>query len=419
VQSANPNSLFAIRYSIFPIVCAAALLAPAVAAPPTLEVARLDGQVAKGRLLEFAPEIVLQTDTGRLSSPWSEVLSVRPIAEAAATRPAAADFPLRFELADGSAFGGRIEAAGETGLTVRFAANATSRLDLSMIRSITAKSAAPAAREKLNQVLADAQRLADAHGETGSPDLSDTAVVARGTEVLVLRGRVRRLAPDNVTFDWNGRELPLPWERVAGLLFARPSPRSAACMVRMRGGDVFGGQVAGGSDESVVLHSGILSNLELAWAGIERIDCRSERLVFLSDIKPKRYDFEPFFDKTWDFATDRSLTGKPIRLGGREYARGIVMHSRAALTYRLDGRFEQFAAVAGILDEMDQRGCVGMSVIGDGRVLWQAVGVRGGQPPREILVDVAGVQELTLGVDFDQELDLSDHAAWAFARLIR
>jgi hypothetical protein len=36
-----------------------------------------------------------------------------------------------------------------------------------------------------------------------------------------------------------------------------------------------------------------------------------------------------------------------------------------------------------------------------------------------VSVDVAGVRELALEVDYDADLDLSDQAAWGFARLIR
>jgi len=95
------------------------------------------------------------------------------------------------------------------------------------------------------------------------------------------------------------------------------------------------------------------------------------------------------------------------------------MHSRAALIYALNGRYRQFAAVVGIADEMAERGDVTVAVVGDGRILWEAKGVRGGETPREVLVDISGVKELGLHVDFGGQLDLSDHVCWAFARVIR
>jgi hypothetical protein len=68
---------------------------------------------------------------------------------------------------------------------------------------------------------------------------------------------------------------------------------------------------------------------------------------------------------------------------------------------------------------MGERGCVSMRVFGDGEVLWEATQVRGGQTAREFIVDVGGVQRLVLVVDYGEDLDLSDHAAWGSARLIR
>ena len=75
--------------------------------------------------------------------------------------------------------------------------------------------------------------------------------------------------------------------------------------------------------------------------------------------------------------------------------------------------------MAGILDEMEDRGNVTMRVLGDGGLLWQRENVRGGAQPERVVIAVTGVYELTLAVDFGRDLDLSDHAAWAFARLIR
>lgn len=402
-----------------PVHAAGQTSAPAAA--PVLEATRLDGETVSGRLRAVGSEVTLETDDGAISFAWSDLLCVRPIAAGATTtRPAPPESPLRFHLADGSVFGGEIVATSEQGFIVRCGPQTTCQLNLTAIRSIRVTAASEAARGKLSEVLDEhADQITAAAGPVETPPTADVAVVARRSDVLALRGRIRRIEADDVVFEWNGRDVRLPWARVGGLVFARPSPRSASCIVRLRTGDAFAGRVVGGSQQALVLSSGIFDELTLPWVRITQIDCRSERLVFLSELRPRRYEFEPFFDKTWDYATDRTLTGRPIRLGGREYARGVTMHSRASLTYALDGRFTQFAAVAGIVDGMQARGCVALRVIGDGQVLWEADGIRGGQPPRDVIVSVAGVQELKLVVDYDEELDLSDQAVWAFARLIR
>ena len=394
-----------------------AMTAAACAEPARLVVTRLDGQATSGVLEQLVPEITLRTDAGRVTLAWEEVLSLRPEG-ATAAGGARGHLPLRFALADQSSFSGEIISADEGAVAVRLAADAVCRLDLTSVRSIRVNSAGAAALSKLGEVLAELEQRTPRDGAI--EELSDVAVVARQQEVLVLRGRVTKIGPEQVGMEWNGRALRLPWSRLGGLIFARPTSRTAATAVRLRSGDVFAGGVVGGSGAGLLLRSVIFEqDVELAWANVERVDCRSDRLTVLSDLEPLHYEFEPFFDKVWGYAADKTLTGRPIRLGGRMFSRGLTMHSRAALTYQLDGQYAQFAALAGIVDEMETRGCVTMRVIGDGRTLWEGTGIRGGESPREVVADIVGVAELTLQVDYDDELDLSDHAAWGFARLIR
>ena len=387
---------------------------------PELEITRLDGQVQIGSLVRFAPdEIGLWSDQGTFSLSWSEVLSVRPIRDDVEIVQPPERYPLWFDLVDGSSFAGVISTADESGFIVRTSMAGPAQLDSATVRSIRVHTAGAAVRQKLTEIIHEYESLSN-NTATDSNKLEDVALVARGEDVIVLRGRIVRIEQEQVLFEWNSRQRPLPWTRLGGLVLARSAARSASCLVRLCSGDVFAGRIIGGSERTLLLRSGLFEHdVELPLASVKRIDCRSERLVFLSDLQPTRYEFEPFFNKQWDYASDQTLTGQPIRLGGQTFARGLVMHSRAGLTYQLEGRFEQFAAVAGIVDEMDRRGCVAMSVLGDGRVLWEADGLRGGGLPREVIASVAGVRELTLVVDYDEELDLSDHAAWGLARLIR
>ncbi len=372
-----------------------------------LEVTRLDGELSRGRLIQVVPEIVLAGAGEQHEIAWTDVMELRPLTDGAASEAAARDYPLRFELADGSAFGGRIESVAEGGFNVAFGVDQTGKLDAGWLSVIQSASAGADALAKLREIAAE---------RSGSEDV---AIVERGRKVLVLRGAARGIDAERVTFVWKERELPLPWGRLAGVCFAKPTPRSAACSVYLQGGDVFRGRVVGGDDAAIVLRTGVLGDLELEWSRIRRIECRSRRLVYLSDLEAIDYEFTPFFQKEWEYALDRTLTGRPIRLGGRLYAKGVTMHSRAALIYRVGQKYRQFAAAVGIVDEMNERGSVSVAVLGDGRVLWKAEDVRGGTEPREVLIDIAGVRELSLHVDYGRDLDLSDHVCWGAARLIK
>jgi hypothetical protein len=378
-----------------------------VAAALELAVTGLDGATVRGRVVQVMPEIVLATAEAEAAFAWSDVLSLRPVSVDPPVATPPAERPLRFELADGSVFGGRVERAAERGFAVRFLGDQICLLEPTLLRSIRASGASVASAARLRAVIEEQDRS------------EDVAVVERASQVVVLRGAVRRVDAAGVLFAWKQRELHLPWKRVAGLAFARPTLRQASCSVHLRGGDVFCGRVSAGDDRALMLQSGVFDQVNLEWSWIDRVQCRSRRVTFLSDLVPARYEFTPFFQKRWEYARDRTLTGRPIRICGELHAKGVTLHSRSSLAYALEGQYRQFAAVVGIVDEMAERGDVTLAVLGDGRILWQAAHVRGGEAPREVLVDVSGVRELSLHVDFGEALDLSDHVCWAEARLIR
>lgn len=378
-----------------------------VAAAIDVEVVRIDGRAFQGRLSALAPNVVLDTASESVSLAWTDVLGLRPLNLATPAQPAAAPGPVRLELADGSSFYGAVTGATPRDFTVRLPGGPTCTLEFAALRAIYGSAATDAGRHALSEAAADPQAT------------TDVAVVAKGQEVVVLRGSVRGVTAEHVLFAWNEREVPIPWARLAGVILARPTARGASALVTLHSGEVFAGRVAGGDESGIELQSAVFRDLRLGWDRIVRIDCRSERVRFVSDLKPLRYEFEPLFDKKWPYAFDATPQGKPIALAGRPFAKGVVMHSRAQLWFRLDREYQQFAALAGVLDEVGSRGCVTLRVLGDGRKLWEQAGVRGGQAPREVLVRVAGVEELVLQVDFDEDLDLGDHAAWAFARLIK
>ncbi|QOJ13518.1 MAG: NPCBM/NEW2 domain-containing protein [Planctomycetia bacterium] len=386
---------------------AALLAAAAVSLPSTaaqlVHVQRIDGSTAEGRVTRIADAVELQTDAGPLRLGWDEMMAMRPAS--LAPTPAPAPGALTVELADGSIITGRIVDRPD-GAALEFFGGAV-RLDSRQLSEIRTTGASASASARLAELRAEAEGA------------QDVLVAARGAESVVLRGVVKQIDAERITFTWNDKDTAVPWSRVAGVRFARPTVRGASGAVVLHGGDVLAGRASSEDGQRVVLRSGLLGEVVLEWSQIERIEWRSERLVYLSTLRPARYEHTPLFDRPWPYRFDRTISGGPIRIGGRAYERGVVMHSRSSLVFALDGGFDSFVATTGVVDEVRERGVVTLRVIGDGRTLWEAAGVRGGQPPREAVVRIRGVHELILEVDYDDDLDIGDHAAFAAARLIR
>ncbi len=396
------------------IVAATLIAWVMVAEAEQIAITGLDGHVTRGEVLTLAPEIRIATDAGEKAFGWSDLTDIRRVAAAsspaksdtsAAAASAAADRWI-MELADGSRVAVALATVEGAGFAATTNWGASLQLKPSDLRFGLAPKAPADAANRIKEIIAERDAVDDA------------ILLMRGGELLVLRGTLRRMDGKGVTFAWKERELPVAWEKLIGFVVARPTPREPAVLVRLVGGDAIAGKIAGGNGERIQFSSNA-QNFELTWSQVESIEVRSSRVVFLSQLTPQSYEFRPFFSKRWDPVFDRTYSGQPIRLRGQEYARGVVMHSEARIIYVLGGAARQFAADAGILDEVGSRGDVTMKVVGDGRLLWEAKNVRGGEAPRSLLVDVGGVAVLELLVEFGEGMDLSDQAVWANARVIR
>jgi beta-galactosidase len=126
-----------------------------------------------------------------------------------------------------------------------------------------------------------------------------------------------------------------------------------------------------------------------------------------------------YFDSPRPYRTDRSQGGRPLRLGGRTFTRGLGVHARSVLTYALGGSYTTFAATIGIDSEVGNGGSVVFRVVGDERTLYESPVMRGGDAPVPVSVDLAGVLLLRLEALEAENANIADHANWAEARLLK
>lgn len=161
--------------------------------------------------------------------------------------------------------------------------------------------------------------------------------------------------------------------------------------------------------------------VRIALTDLIALEVLDGRVVYLSDLKPKRYDFTPALDVHWPFIRDGSVVGDALRLGGGTYDRGLGMHSASRLSFDLGGNYRRFEALVGLDDRTGRGGSVRVGVLVDGkpRDLGTTGDLTAKNGPLPIRVDVRGARELTLVVEFGRRLDVEDHVNWADARLIK
>ena len=262
-----------------------------------------------------------------------------------------------------------------------------------------------------------------------APD-GDLLVVRKGQMLDFHEGLLRDVTDTLVRFESDGDVLPVNRGKVHGLRYHRPAARELpqpVCRLTDTYGSVWPVVSIRLEDDVLKWTTPLGLELGMPLEMVVRIDYSRGKVVYLSEMEPEAVDWTPYFGPTDNVESlakflwpreDRSLDSGPLQLDGRPYERGLAIHSRTRLTYRLAGDFRRFKATAGIDDSVRPAGHVRLVIHGDGRVLFEA-DVAGTDAPKLLDLDVSGVRRLVILVDFGENLDTADHLDLCEARVVK
>ncbi len=386
------------------------------AGPPAVQVQTLSGESLTGTLVEFGPQrIGLETAHGRVTLETERVASLAP-AEAPA---AAAGQPAAWvQLADGSALvAASISSAG-----------GTTRLGFGGDRSIELPSREVVAvrlQAHADTTAAEWARLQE------SPAAGDLLVVRKGNSLDFHRGILREIGPAAIRFEVDGEVLPVKREKVFGVIVCQAAasnlPESICQLVEVNGSS-WDAQTIGLDGGQVQWTTPLGLTVRRPLGELAKIDFSQGKIVYLSDLKPESVEWTPYIAAGKPLASwseffrprnDQSLRSGPLELGGKAYEKGLALHSRTTMVYRLPGRFHRFKAIAGIDDRFRPRGNVRLVIRGDDKELVKLTVAGTDEQPQPIDVDLSGVHRLTILVDFGDDLDVADHLDLCEARIVK
>jgi hypothetical protein len=386
----------------------------AATAGPEVEYTTLQGERQMGRLLELSADtLTMQVDGADRDVPLSQLMEVR--------FPSSSEFrrleepAMKVRLRDGSQFrASRLEVSGADAIlgSDDLGEFSVPRRWIASIRIDTADSQLDTEWDEL--------RNREAR--------QDMLVVRNKNNVLDhLSGVIGEIDDKSVKFLIDGNEVDVKRDRIYGIVYARQTaqPPKSTCQIDLAGFDFLHAARIAWDGEQLTARLGVGGEVKLPLEKVRSLDFSQGKVRYLSQMEPREYKFTPYFDddverELFHYRRDRNQEGGPLRLGGKTYNRGLWIHSRTFLRYRINGEYRRFQAVMGI-DEGIARyrmGDVHVVISGDGKSLLTA-DVRGSDDPKLIDLDVTGVRDLEILVDFGGNQNICDHLDLADAKVIK
>ena len=249
-------------------------------------------------------------------------------------------------------------------------------------------------------------------------------------------GLLRGVTATNARFEIDGDQFTPSLEKLEGFVFRQSSARRLppiVCNLVDSRGSRWSLQALVLADNTIGFKTAFGIEHRLPLSEVASLDFAGANIVYLSDVEPESTEWAPFIAQSsggdnlaelFSFRRDRSLDGGSLQLDGVQYEKGLGIHSRTQLVYRVPEGFSRFRAVVGINDRVCHLGNVQLVISGDQKVLYeQSVEAREGgdrSPGDEIDMDLSGVRRLTILVDFGGGLlDVADHLDLCDARFTK
>ena len=257
---------------------------------------------------------------------------------------------------------------------------------------------------------------------SGEPASEDSVYVRVGDskEIQRVAGRVLGVEGDSLQIEHEGQKRGLKMDRLVGVVFRghRAKLPPAQGVVALVGSHRFPGQlVRAQRGQDVVFQTLWGQEITQPYNHVVRYYVRNRRSVSLADLTPTAEELTPYFDRSMKWTADKSLDGRPLKIGDKTYTRGLGMHSRTVLTYDLGGQFSKFESDVGLQDESGKAGNVACRVLTDGEVAFEKADLTTASGVQTLSIDVTGKKTLTLEVDFGENFDVGDHVSWGDPQL--
>jgi hypothetical protein len=399
------------------------LVAVLAIAAPEVQVSTVNGGAAKGELQQLNREqITLKTSDGDKTLPLDQVLSLVPQSPPVAS----AEKPIAWiELVDGSKLTATEFTVQGSMANLALGSDKTATISTASIHSV--RFSKP---DDPGSLVWPANAGADATG--------DLLAVRKKDQIDFMEGSIGNVDENHVILKVDGENYPVNRSKVDGLVFfhkAADKLPDLLCVVETTAGrrlklkDISFVAASEGNSSGRFEVTTLSGDKFFFLSGdqITKIDFSAGKIAYLSDLEPASSLWTPYLDfgtaatalaEYYAPRRDEGREHQPLRLGGKNYSKGLSLYSRTAIDYRVPAGMKKFKATAGIDDAVRDAGNVRLQVSADGKTLFNQA-VTGKDAPVEIDLNVAGAKRLSILVDYGDGFDAGDYLDLVDARMLK
>lgn len=382
------------------------LLLPLIAGDP-VEVMTLDRAGVAGDLAEIGPEkAVLRVGDRRLEFANAEILQLRWPGRQREKKTV----PALAELWNGDLLRGQFQTLGADRFSMRLASGSVFEIRIEALRRLVLPKLAGSEDLSLFQSAEGKDRLYPKKKGASFDFSNGTFESFEGDRMAfrTARGQVERFPlADLAALALTPLDVPAEDPGLAALLEFLDGSRITGKIVALRG-------------ERIELQSPAFGTCTAELRELLSIRFKNGKYIYLSDLDPVRVvESSPFgadAPRLFPYQKNRSVGGRPLRVGGVEYSQGLGVHSRCELYYELKKAYRTFRVSIAIDDEVNElaaKGSVVFRVKKDGVAIYESPIVRGGSPAIRVPdLDISGADMLLLEVDYADDLHVADRADW-------
>lgn len=251
------------------------------------------------------------------------------------------------------------------------------------------------------------EKIAAAWAEMAARDTrNDLLVVRKGDALEFFGGVIGESGKDGVRLLVKEREITVPPARVFGLVFVRQpdSKEPLSGEVQTTSGDRLMSRQLSLADGKLSVQLAGKARVSIPLEQLAAIDFTLGKVKALADLPMDQEQFAKSVILTpsiFEVRKNQTALGEPLRIGDRDYTRGLWIHSGVAAKFRLGREYRKLTAVMGLDSNSPRRAKVAaevtVAILGDGKSLFEER-VAWNDAPRQLDLDVSGVRDLEIRV---------------------